>query len=76
MWYEGKAELNNKSIQYWVKAFDEPSDYGINDGRISKLTIKVNGQTTVNYDRGWDIKPNEADEDLMLAYNELIERFN
>ncbi len=52
----------------WVQAkvFDEPSCYGINDGRVSKLTIgKTDSrdptrnffdQMDYNYDRGLDFK--------------------
>ena len=52
----------------WVQAkvFDEPSCYGINDGRVSKLAIsKTDGrdptrnyfdQMDYNYDRGLDFK--------------------
>ena len=62
---------------YWVKAFDEPSEeYGINGGKISKLSIKINGEFTANYDRGWDIEPAEDDEATQLAYCILLTEYN
>lgn len=62
---------------YWVKAFDEPSEeYGINGGKISKLTIKINGKYTANYDRGWDIEPAEDDEATQIAYCILLMDYN
>ncbi len=66
-----------KKAQYWVKAFEEPSeDYGINGGRISKLSIKIDGKWAVNYDRGWDIKPDENDEAALIAYSILLQEHN
>lgn len=54
-WYEGNVD------GYYVHArvFDEPSKFGIGDGRISTLMVvpkKGDGlfHALVNYDRGWD----------------------
>lgn len=54
-WYEGVVD------GYYVHArvFDEPSKFGINDGRISALMVvprKGDGllHALANYDRGWD----------------------
>ena len=62
MWKEGSIAIPDGKgghiiCHYWIKVYQKPSKkYGIEGGRISKLTIKVNGKTTANYDRGWDIK--------------------
>lgn len=40
-----------------VKAYDQPSQFGINGGRVSKLEIKDHGRPVVSYERGWDIMP-------------------
>jgi len=53
------------------KVFDNPSDMGIDDGRISKLTITKDGVEEINYDRGWDMKP---DSENGSAYNEIKEK--
>lgn len=34
-----------------------PSKYGINNGRISKVMLKIDGEIVCNYDRGWDVRP-------------------
>ena len=81
MWSEGTIgvlnpnDMANRAIcHYWVKHYDEPSKFGINNGRISKLTIKVDGKVTCNYDRGWDIEP--QDEVTKVAYAILLKDYN
>lgn len=81
MWHEGTIGIPKGEkytiAHYWVKAFDEPSEeYSINGGKISKLSIKINGEYTANYDRGWDIKPAEDDEATQLAYCILLTEYN
>ena len=57
-WIDGNLR-NNPDMKINLKIFSEPSKYGIDEGRISKLWIKDNNtkQTLVNYDRGWDVVP-------------------
>ena len=78
MWHQGVigAPVDGKMVacKYWVKAFDKGSEWGIKGGRISKLTIKVNGRTTCNYDRGWDIEP--EDEATLKAFAILMYEYN
>lgn len=57
MWSEGTIGIpngdgTNTVCRYWVKHYEEGSQFGIEGGRISKLTIKVSGAITCNYDRG------------------------
>lgn len=58
-----------------ILSFDEPSEYGINEGRISKLWIRdnKNHKTVCNYDRGWDVEPTA---EVLGFYNEIIAKFN
>ena len=77
MWSEGTIVIPDKdggytAAHYWVKHYEEPSEFGINGGRISKLMIKINGVVTANYDRGWDIEPTcqEAEMALCILLNE------
>jgi predicted secreted protein len=76
MWSEGTIKIRNTERRYWVKHYDEPSEeYGIDGGRISKLMIKDNdNRITLNYDRGWDIEP--EDEITQLAYAAIMKKFN
>lgn len=80
-WHEGtigipKKDGSSKIAHYWVKAFEEGSEYGINGGKISKLSIKVDGVCTLNYDRGWDIEPDENDEATLIAYSIILQNYN
>ena len=73
MWKEGTIGIPEKSgkymaVHYWVKVYEEPSEeYGINGGRISKLSLKMDGEWIANYDRGWDIKPTCKEAELALC---------
>ena len=53
MWHEGTILAPTKEgktvVHYWAKVYDEGSQYGINEGRISKLTLKENGKVIYNY---------------------------
>jgi hypothetical protein len=75
MWDEGTLLVKGTNVKYWVKHYDEPSEeYGIDGGRISKMELRVDGKTTLNYDRGWDIEP--EDEASQLAYAALMKQYN
>lgn len=65
-WKIGKVEVNGKVYKYGIKHFDEPSKYGIKQGRISKLFLEnSDGKLVVNYDRGWDIKPKKDENNAI-----------
>ena len=74
MWKEGTIIVNGVICHYCLKRFEECSEYGIDDGRISKLTIKADGKITCNYDRGWDIEP--TDKITEQAFAILMHRYN
>ena len=82
MWHEGTIGIpfmgnaKPKIAHYWCKAYDEGSEFGINGGRISKLKITIDGQTVVDYDRGWSIEPDEDDKAVMVAYYICLESYN
>ena len=82
MWSEGTISIPDANVKaktiichYWVKHYEEPSEeYGINGGRISKLTLKINDKTVCNYDRGWDIHPTCKEAEMALCI--LLENHN
>lgn len=74
MWKEGSLKVYNSIFHYWIKVYEEPSQHGIDGGKVSKLMLKRNGKIVCNYDRGWDIKP--ADPDTQLALEILLHTEN
>ena len=82
MWKQGTSSIPDRDDEerctvchYWVKVCERPSKvFGINGGKIIKLTIKIDGVVTTNYDRGWDIEP--KDEPTRLAYMLLLQNYN
>lgn len=67
MWKEGTVSVNGEIFHYWMKQYEEGSEFGINGGRISKLTIKRSGREVYNYDRGEDIAPIDKNTETALA---------
>ena len=74
MWKEGSIKVNGEVFHYWMKQYDEGSEFGIDGGRISKLTLKRNGTIVCNYDRGWDIEPTCKEAELALCI--LLNNYN
>ena len=74
MWSEGSIKVKNSIFHYWVKHYDEPSEWGINEGRVSKLTLKRNGEIVYNFDRGLDVEA--VDEETELALAILLKEYN
>ena len=74
MYSKGSIEIEGTKVEYWVKHFEEGSEFGIENGGISKLQCKVAEQTILNYDRGWNIEPDTELAHKALAI--LVEEYN
>lgn len=62
MWEQGTTN----GYKWQAKVYDEPSHYGIDGGRVSKLSICNADKTCVyNYDRGLDF--DNAPDGLLAA---------
>ena len=66
MWKEGSIKVGSDIYHYQVKVYDTPSQYGIQRGRISKLSVRLNDQVVIGYDRGWYKKPSTQEERAVL----------
>ena len=76
-WTRGTATLpNGRRFIFDIKHFKEPSSFGIEEGRISKLFImtEVRRSTVALYDRGWDVRPKTPD--VRAVYKTLLARYN
>lgn len=71
-WIKGKVGRYTFS----AKVYDEGSEYGINEGRVSKVSVWDKAKRTsegffpaciLNYDRGWDIEPATEEAKQILA---------
>lgn len=57
-----------------AKVYNTGSKLGINNGRVSKLTIcDEYGNWLVNYDRGWDTEPQDEVVDVYANIMEVLE---
>jgi hypothetical protein len=78
MWSEGiiASPTTGCKYKYWVKHYEEGSPFGIDGGRISKLTIRKVGETRdlYNYDRGLDVDC--ADDEVRAVYDIILTKYN
>ena len=74
MWKRGTIKVGKSIFTYEMKQYDEPSIFGINEGRISKLALRRGREWVLTYDRGWDIEP--QDEDTRIALEILLKSEN
>ena len=70
MWSRG--EING--YKFDVKHYENGSEYGINEGRVSKLSIRKDGKEVYNYDRGLDY--DNLDKSGKKAYAEILKKYN
>lgn len=81
MWHEGaigipRKDGTSKLAKYWVEAAEKGSRFGINGGKIDRLIIEISGKRTAEYNYGWNIEPDEADEPTQIAYCILLMEYN
>ena len=74
MWTLDTNTYNGKTYRYAVNHCEEPSEFGYDEGRASKIWIERDGKTFFNYDRGMDIKA--ADKDTKAVLEMLLKKFN
>lgn len=79
LWVTGTIEGYN----WEAKVYDEPSKFGIDGGRVSKLTIwnenirkkrNLSRASIASYDRGWDINP--KNQRIYLALIDFLENLS
>ena len=78
MWESGKIIVDAEAFEYHIKVYDEPSEHGINKGRISKMEISLIDNSgsrfiVALYDRKWVFKPKL--EIAKKVVEEIISKF-
>lgn len=78
MWSNGRIfNMESKNdYEYWCKHFDRESNFGIEGGKISKLTIRClqDGKDLYQYDRGLDFDLLDESGKAVLAI--ILKKFN
>ena len=80
-WHEGTIGIPQKDgsakiAKYLVKANTIKSKNGINGGKITKLSIRIEGEYVAKYDGGWEIEPDENNQNVMVAYCICLQSYN
>lgn len=71
---QGTIQVGTSTFHYWVKHYEEPSIFGYEEGRASKISLRRNGKTVFNFDRGMDIPPEDEETETALAI--LLKQYN
>ena len=75
MWSKGYIRVGCRFVKYEMKRYDKPSMSGIENGRISKLTIWMDGKIVLNYDRGWDLT-GQGNKTARAALEKILNKYN
>jgi len=70
-WVKGSGGDN---ITFVAKVFDDGSEYGIDNGRVSKLEIRKDNEIIISYERGWDNEPTNAEHKKI--YQAVMKKLN
>jgi hypothetical protein len=70
-WIKGET---SGGVTFEAKVYDEPSEYGIDGGRVSKLGVHEGNKWIVNYDRGWDLEPLTPEHNTI--YEQIMSKLN
>ena len=78
MWNEGiiACPTTGGKYKYWAKVYDTDSEFGINQGRVSKLTICKVGEyeNLYNWDRGLDVDC--ANDEVRTVLNIILAKYS
>ena len=72
---KGKITINGHLMEWVLRRSKAESCFGIRGSRIFELFMKKDGVTTLEYGRGYSIKPNNEDEETALCFSYLIDRY-
>ena len=61
LWIDGKI-TSMKGYEFKARLFDEPSNLGIDGGKISRLDVRKDGELVMRYDQGWAVDPKTPEQ--------------
>ena len=74
-WTMATASVDGREYCVQMVRFEEPSRFGIRNGRISKLwACGPSGIAVIDYDRTWSTRPGTAAGKALLAA--ILRKFN
>lgn len=78
-WFSFTANTDWNIYYIEMKRFEEPSQFGISNGRISKLRITdykfIEGEE-IAYDRGWCKHWRKAPKEMQAVYRAVLKKYN
>lgn len=78
-WTNGEASIGKKLFYFEIKHFEEPSQFGISNGRISKLRITyykfIEGEE-IAYNRCWCKHWRKAPKEMQAVYRAILKKYN
>lgn len=68
MWHTEDVVYKGITYTFMAKISDEPSEFGIDEGKVFKLSIVRKGEDEeiVVYDRGWEVYPEDNDVEEVI----------
>ena len=72
---KGKITINGSKMEWALRRSKSESAFGIRGSRIFELTILKNGKKTLEYGRGYSLKPDQEDEETVLCLSMLIDKY-
>ena len=65
LWIDGKI-TSMKGYEFKARLYDEPSNLGIDGGKIAKLDVRKDGELVMYYDQGWTVDPKTPEHNEAL----------
>lgn len=72
---KGKIVINGHQMEWVFRRSKSESAFGIRGSRIFELTLNKDGKKTLEYVRGYYLKPDQEDEETILCLSMLIDKF-
>ena len=72
---KGTIRIGEKKISYWIRVEDVPSEHGIDNGKITRLSMKQDGIWDFRFEDGAVTLQTESSE-TRRALHILIDAYN